>query len=111
MPARPKRSEGGNGFDYTATTTLKNRYLYNGKLERSGNPAFAGELQDDFGLGWYDYGARFYDAEIVRWNAVNPMAEKYYRASPYCYALNNPIKFSDVDGKDVVLLIAPKGGL
>ena len=50
-----------------------------------------------------------YDPSIGKWNGIDPLAEKYYRASPYCYALNNPIKFSDINGEDVVLLIAPQG--
>jgi RHS repeat-associated protein len=61
-----------------------NRYLYNGK-----------EFNDDFDLDWYDYGARFYDAQIARFHSVDPLSEKYSFQSPFAYAANNPIRFVD----------------
>ena len=69
----------------------KNEYLYNKK-----------ELQEDSQL--YDYGARFYDPVVGRWTAIDPNAENYENTSSYAYVLNNPINFSDMDGRDTIHL-------
>jgi len=80
-----------NGLCYQSGVDYENKYLYNGK-----------ELQDDFGLDWYDYGARFYDPELGRWMCIDNKAEKHSSITPYAYAGNNPIIFLDPDGNDIV---------
>ena len=62
-------------------------YKYNGK-----------ELDQKGGLDWYDYGARYYDAAIGRWHAVDPMVEMYYSESPYVYCVNNFVNKVDPTG-------------
>lgn len=72
----------------------ENNYLYNGK-----------ELQENYGLDWYDYGFRFYDAALARWHVIDPMIEKHYEYTPYAYAYNNPVLYIDVLGLDTTVYV------
>ena len=45
-----------NGYNNLQTGTQGGKFKYNGK-----------ELNDEFGLEWYDFGARNYDAALGRW--------------------------------------------
>ena len=50
------------------------------------------------GLDLYDFGARRYDPAIGRWLSQDPLAEKYYRRSPYLFCAANPVRFVDPTG-------------
>ncbi len=63
-------------------------YRYNGK-------------ERDTLSGWTDFGARWGILEIGRWNGVDPLAGSYYGWSPFSSMLNNPISFTDPDGRSV----------
>ena len=67
-----------------------NKYQYNGK-----------ELNDEFGLHWNDYGARWYDPAVARWWSTDPLAVKYPSLSSYVYVANNPLIFIDPDGRKI----------
>lgn len=54
-----------------------------------------------YGVGWYDYGFRFYDSQLARFHTIDPLAEKYYPISPFAYVANNPLRFIDPDGREI----------
>ncbi len=78
------------------------KYQYNGK-----------ELNTEFGLDWNDYGARYYDVSIARWQSVDPLTERAPYWSQYNYCENNPMRFIDPNGMevdDIIISYTDKGG-
>ena len=79
----------GLRWDNAAAPIADNRYRYNAKEEQ----AF-------LALPYIDYGARMYDPKYnIRWNSVDPLAEKYLYLSPFAFCGNDPINYIDPDGR------------
>jgi len=62
------------------------------------------EFNSDFGLGWSDFGYRFYmgDSGIPRFIGVDPIAEKYPFVNPYNYAENKVPNGLDLHGLQLI---------
>ncbi len=73
-------------------------YLYNNK-----------ELDTDFGLNWYHYGARMYDPAIGRFTGVDPISDRFASLSTYNYASNSPIANIDLHGLQSVFFMDGNG--
>ena len=59
------------------------------------------EFSDGSGLELYDFNARTYDQQIGRFIQIDPLAESQGQEvlTPYHFALNNPVTYSDPTGK------------
>jgi RHS repeat-associated protein len=87
----------------SATNALGGLYRY----------GFIGKEHEDETVGGdYDFGARMYDSRICRWLSIDPKIFLYPGLTPFNYALNSPILFLDVEGKDpkVAIILANKDG-
>ena len=70
--------------------SYENPYKFSGK-----------ELDENTGL--YDHGARHRDPASGVWYGVDALFEKYPEISPYSYCGGNPVRFVDMDGKEVTV--------
>ena len=80
----------GDWSKKTVKGSPKQNYRFNGS-----------EWSTDFDLNWGDHGARYYLPAIGAWNGIDALAEKYASFSPYHFAMNNPIGYSDPTGMGV----------
>ena len=71
--------------------TPEYRYGYNG-MEKDD------EVTEQSGTS-YDFGARFYNPRVGRWLSVDPVSRKQPGWSPYKAMFDNPMVYSDPDGK------------
>ncbi len=74
----------------SGSSEQRNFHLYKGK-----------ELQTDFDINWYDYGARFYAPQLGRFHTQDRFAEKYSSLTTCQYGAENPILMIDINGDSI----------
>jgi len=79
---------GYNNFVSANANSQAEKYQFNGK-----------EIQEELGLDWYNYGARFYDPAIIRFTTIDPKASLFGSQGAYNYAANNPVLFEEKNGE------------
>jgi RHS repeat-associated protein len=75
-------------WDRSESGAIVNRNLYNSSSELNTTS------------NWYETMFREYDPVLGRMNGVDIMASKYGSLTPYNYALNNPVLYSDPSGAE-----------
>jgi|GEM_PF-6845192 len=60
------------------------------------------ELDDDFGLNWYQYRYRSHDPQIGRFIQIDPLAPKYPHNSTYAFAENKVTMGIDLEGLELL---------
>lgn len=61
-----------------------------------------GTKEIDLVTGYNDFGARMYGAAEGRWFTQDKMREKWNMYSPFSFSLNNPLRYTDPDGNDII---------
>ena len=74
------------------SSTEEMPYKFNGK-----------EFNEETGL--YYYGARYMNPKTSLWYGVDRLTEKYVSTGCYVYRIDNPVKFIDSDGNDILLIV------
>ena len=78
----------GEVFIEERNNTWNTPYLFNAK-----------EFDEETGM--YYYGARYYEPRLSLWMCVDRFAEKYPATSGYNYAINNPVRYIDINGDSI----------
>ena len=61
------------------------------------------ELQDDFGLNWYQFKWRMEDPILGRFISIDPISEKFYHNSTFAFSENKVISHREFEGLEAVL--------
>ena len=76
-----------DAFEFEERNNIWNTpYLFNAK-----------EFDEETGL--YYYGARYYDPRVSLWISTDPKATDAADWTPYRFGFNNPIRYTDPDGR------------
>jgi len=80
---------------------LRTKAIPNAYLQGASKIKFTGKERDEeHGLNWDYFGARYYDWVIGRWITLDPRESRDgVFISPYVYSFNNPMRFVDPDGE------------